>query len=469
MATDTRGFDVLVAEAQLAFIRAPAIKRWAAEGGPMRRRQEIPEEDTINGRLPKGKIVSLSHCWDATCNCDPTGKKMAELAQALVDIGATGVEDGAWTPAPCLVTPNPNPNPILTASRHLPPATPAGPRLSADPTLLHLDAGVFIDYCSLPQMAPRHAPAHLTRGVALPQRTDKETRRFQFALTEMSRMYAYGGCDVVVLKESRPPQDFPTGSGEALFRAGATVELDGGDVWLLAADGQRSQVCVRDAAKCGDGQRVTLGAEVKGEIGEMVAGQGGGASFEFHNRCLWGFARPDPYEHRGWCGSEYSIARFNGRIANPNSLAVCQIEASRAWPETIEAYEAMMDPDAEHPVRFTYDSDREIVRFIFYRVCFGMLHSFLPDEWAKAGPGGALPSNEQVAAAEKMQVGKGDPTREYYLYVSTTYPAVAAGDVRGAHAELLHGLTSTTLACADTWLVRLLHPSNATPNRPDGL
>ena len=111
---------MLVAEAQLAFIRAPAIKRWAAEGGPMRRRQEIPEEDTITGRLPTGKIVSLSHCWDATCNCDPTGKKMAEIALALVDIGATGEEDGAWTPAPRLATPNPNPNPFLTAS---PPAT----------------------------------------------------------------------------------------------------------------------------------------------------------------------------------------------------------------------------------------------------------------------------------------------------------------------------------------------------------
>ena len=45
----------------------------------------------------------------------------------------------------------------------------------------------------------------------------------------------------------------------------------------------------------------------------------------------------------------------------------------------MEAYETMMDPDAAKPVRFTYDSDREIVRFIFYRVCFGMLHSFLPD------------------------------------------------------------------------------------------
>ena len=50
----------------------------------------------ITGRLPKGKIISLSHCWDATCNCDPTGQKMAELAQALADVGATGEEDGAW-------------------------------------------------------------------------------------------------------------------------------------------------------------------------------------------------------------------------------------------------------------------------------------------------------------------------------------------------------------------------------------
>ena len=318
-------------------------------------------------------------------------------------------------------------------------------------------------------MAPRHAPAHLTRDVALPQRTKKEELRFLFALTEMSRMYAYGGCDVVVLKESRPPQDFPNGSGEALFREGATVELDGSNVWLLADDGQRSEVCVPDAAKNGGGQRVTLAAEVTGKIGEKVAGQSGDASFELANRCLWGFARADPYENRGWCGSEYSIARFHGRIANANSMGVREIDDIRVWPETIESYEAMMEPNAAAPVRFTCESDREIVRFLFYRVCFGLLHSFLPDEYTKASLGGALPSNEQVAAAEKMQVGKGDPTREYYLYVSTTYPAVAAGDVRGAHAELLHGLTSTTLACAGAWLVRLLHPSNATPNRPDGL
>ena len=205
---------------------------------------------------------------------------------------------------------------------------------------------------------------------------------------------------------------------------------------------------------------MTLAAEVRGKIGEKVAGQCDGASFEFDNRCLWGFARADPYEHRGWCVSEYSIARFNGRIANPNSLAVRQVDDSRAWPETVKAYETMMDPAAAHCVCFTYDSDRESVRFIFYRVCFGMLHSFLPDEWAKTGPGGALPSIKQVAVTEKLPVGKGDPAREYYLHVSMVYPAVAAGSVQSAHAELLHGLTSTALACTDSWLVRLLHPSN---------
>ena len=105
VATDTKGFEVLVEEAQLAFIRAPVIKRWAAEGGPIRRRQEIPKEDTITGRLPTGKIVSLSHCWDATCNCDPTGKNMGELAKALVDIGATGEEDGVS----CACAPRPPP------------------------------------------------------------------------------------------------------------------------------------------------------------------------------------------------------------------------------------------------------------------------------------------------------------------------------------------------------------------------
>ena len=164
---------------------------------------------------------------------------------------------------------------------------------------------MFIDYCALPQPAPQHAPAHLTRGAALPPRTEPETRRFFFALAEMSRLYAYGGCDVLVLNKMRPPEDFPARSGDALFQCGATVELDGSEVWLLDDDGQRTNVCVPDKARNGGRQRVTLGPEIRGKIGEIVAGQKDGASFELDNRCLWGFTRPDAYEDRGCiqCGT----------------------------------------------------------------------------------------------------------------------------------------------------------------------
>ena len=46
-----------------------------------------------------------------------------------------------------------------------------------------------------------------------------------------------------------------------------------------------------------------------------------------------------------------------------------EVDDSRPWPETVAAYAEMMDPSADHAVGFTVDSDREVVRFIFYRVC----------------------------------------------------------------------------------------------------
>ena len=325
--------------------------------------------------------------------------------------------------------------------------------------------GIFIDYCSLPQMAPRNAPLHLIGGAPLPERTAEETKRFSFALSEMSRMYAYGRCEVVVLKDSRPPNVFPDGSGEVLFKEGATVELEGNTVWLLDAAGSRTTVKWVGGAKNGSGQKVVLG-KVEGKVGEkLVAVEGaelGDASLTdfFLNCCGWGLARADKYEDRGWCVSEYSIARFNGLIANSRiNIGVREVDDIRQWPTTVEAYEEMMDKRAARPVGFTFDSDRETVRFIFYRVCFGMLHSFMPDEWHKVGAAGALPSAEKIAEAEAaLRVGKGDARREYFLYVAATYPAVAAGDVRGAQAELLHGLSATALACRETWLHRKRYP-----------
>ena len=106
--------------AQVAFIRTPVIVRWAKEKGPCRRRQEIPDSDLIIGRLPKGRIFSLSHCWDATDNCDPTGEKMRDLAKTLSQLDAYDEENG-----------------------------------------------IFIDCCSLPQPAPSNAPLHLIGGAPL--------------------------------------------------------------------------------------------------------------------------------------------------------------------------------------------------------------------------------------------------------------------------------------------------------------
>ena len=417
VAADETGFRVLCEEAQVAFIRTPAIKRWVKAGGPCRRRQEISEGDLIIGRLPKGRILSLSHCWDATCNCDPTGEKMRDLADELEALDAHEDEEN----------------------------------------------GIFIDYCSLLQMAPRNAPLHLIGGAPLPERTAEETKRFSFALSEMSRMYAYGRCEVVVLKDSRPPNVFPDGSGEVLFREGATVELEGNTVWLLDAAGSRTTVKWVGGAKNGSGQKVVLG-KVEGKVGEkLVAVEGaelGDASLTdfFLNCCGWGLARADKYEDRGWCVCEYTISKFNGRIANPNHIGVREVDDIRQWPTTVDAYEKMMDKKAARPVGFTFDSDRETVRFIFYRICFGMLHSFMPDEWHKVGAAGALPSAEKIAEAEALRVGKGDPRREYFLYVAATYPPVAAGDVRGAQAELLHGLSATALACREAWLQRKRYP-----------
>ena len=55
--------------------------------------------------------------------------------------------------------------------------------------------------------------------------------------------------------------------------------------------------------------------------------------------------------------------------------AALRVDAARRWPTTVSEYTAMMDPAAPNPVLFTRKGDREVVAFIFYRVCFGMLHA----------------------------------------------------------------------------------------------
>lgn len=95
------------------------------------------------------------------------------------------------------------------------------------------------------------------------------------------------------------------------------------------------------------------------------------------------------------------------------------------------------------PVR---SGDRDVVKFLFYRVCFGLLDSFLPDESSKSH-GYEPPPMASLKEAELQPVGKGDPSRTYGLYVAIGPPALLMGGHHlSAHAELLHALQTTLLA-----------------------
>ena len=133
--------------------------------------------------------------------------------------------------------------------------------------------------------------------------------------------------------------------------------------------------------------------------GERVDCREGDVAVSLLNNCAWGVYNADAYENRGWCGaapaatrhaparerkhrptdaaspscardasprwhralltlgprrattrrccSEYSIARFTGRLVHSIDPPMMQsIEGSRRWPSTVSEYSAMMAPDA---------------------------------------------------------------------------------------------------------------------------
>ena len=102
---------------------------------------------------------------------------------------------------------------------------------------------------------------------------------------------------------------------------------------------------------------------------------------------VWGMINRRPYERRGWCASEFSIALFNDRIANLNDPAVQQVVASRGsvgWPQSIAEYADMMKYtcerdgandglvyDPERGVDFTNKGDRAVVLYNFFKMTMG--------------------------------------------------------------------------------------------------
>ena len=79
---------------------------------------------------------------------------------------------------------------------------------------------------------------------------------------------------------------------------------------------------------------------------------------------------------RSQCCSEFTVAKYNGTIANDDRVDVQELMSFRKWPTTVSEYEDMMNAEGREAVRFTKRGDADIVKFLFYKVCFGMLESF---------------------------------------------------------------------------------------------
>ena len=94
------------------------------------------------------------------------------------------------------------------------------------------------------------------------------------------------------------------------------------------------------------------------------------------------------------------------RVVNRSEPVVQLVDRAHRWPETVSSFEHMLNPDKATPITFTNDGDRHAVLFIFYRVCFGLLHSFLPEAFDSA-VGYELPEASLKLASE-VQTGGGD-------------------------------------------------------------
>ena len=263
VASDLHGFKAVVREAKVAFLRPGYIRLLARRHGPFPRRQDLKSEGLYDGVLPPGRIFSVSHGWSSEMHPSPSGQTLRLLVAKLDELGAHDEDDG-----------------------------------------------VFLDYCSLPQKA-HNVPSDYTKTTGAPMvqadRNVQETRQFRFAMFEMSRLYAFFKCEVIVIPEL-------------------------------------------------DSVAITHKTQ-----------EGGAMS-------VWGRVNSNPYENRGWCAAEFSVAMFHGRVVNTEDPQVRRIKASRVWPRTVKQYSEMMDEGAEMPVTFTSKGDRRFVQYNFFKMCIGLNH-----------------------------------------------------------------------------------------------
>ena len=201
------------------------------------------------------------------------------------------------------------------------------------------DDVVFVDHMSLWQGDEVVPNIYVTQNkvkdfgaqtnglVGLRDRTVSEQKEFKFALYETTRLYAFAGgslpdgtylkgCRVLVLPEIDDHTKFPQGG---------------------VPQKQLNTFCEPPRQEW---------------------------------KTNWGFTKSVPYEEGGWTCAEYSVANFCGTIHNRESQTVRALHGKRVWPKSVKDFAAMMDDNADRPVKFTKKGDKDAVRFNFWKYCF---------------------------------------------------------------------------------------------------
>ena len=269
---DDCGFRAFCIQSRIGWIKVGFIRRFVSaheqraqdEVVLFPRRQELPRGSFYEGMPPEERRrFAVSHGWACENHPTPSAERIQRLAQALETARAND------------------------------------------------DDAVFFDYASLFQNS------RFGTGLGLPPQRDRtpgESKCFRTALFEISRMFAFGGVEVIVLPQIEKWQAFP-----AVLGSQHAPVLEFSEV--------KKRDCERSA--------------------------------------LWGWINEVPYHNRGWCAAEFSCALKAGIIANLDDPDVQKVREARDWPKDVAEYEKMMDDPA---IEFTAKGDRDYVAYLFFKM-----------------------------------------------------------------------------------------------------
>jgi len=166
VAQDSVGFRQFCHQCQLVWLKVAYVRWLAGRGGPFPRRQDLHDGGFVVG-VPSGRKFVVSYPWASEYHPSPAGQKLVSVLISLLQAGASD------------------------------------------------DDVVFIDYCSLPQRAQPVQQTYFKNAAkgcsTQSDRTPAEQRFFSYAMWDMSRLYAFKECEVLVLPKVEDPSCFPGG------------------------------------------------------------------------------------------------------------------------------------------------------------------------------------------------------------------------------------------------------------------